>query len=356
MASLGYTILIDQNDCIAECGACKRCFILSTTCSNSSSDINIGFNLPNLTRQIAGTGACKIAIGYRAGYANSGAGQIAIGNFALFSNTGSFNVAIGYGAMGIGTGAGCHNTAIGYFASPRITSGTCNVSVGFRSLYCISSGSRNVAIGGISSCSATTMNNSVAIGQCSKSGGNNGTAIGHGSQAVSYGSLAIGFLSYANGLDAIAIGYGSVASAGTLLWGGPFNTTANCAWSSWNYLSDYRDKSDIVNIDDDLGLNFIRKLRPVKYRIDNRKKYVYKCGFEFGCKDGTLIDMKREHYGLIAQEVEEIIEELNVEFDGLSYNNIEDKYQIIYSEIIPSVVKTIQQIDQRIDILKNKLI
>ena len=90
--------------------------------------------------------------------------------------------------------------------------------------------------------------------------------------------------------------------------------------------SDKREKKDIE--DSDLGLDFIKKLRPVSFR----KKKVAK-----GKKD-------IKHYGLIAQEVEKLLPEETI----YSYNKEVDHYGIYYSELIGPVVKAIQELEEKV--------
>lgn len=120
--------------------------------------------------------------------------------------------------------------------------------------------------------------------------------------------------------------------------------------------SDRRKKTEII--ESDLGLDFINKLKPVKYRFRNKK---------------------RTHYGLIAQDVESILknvtnhrtkefagyiyndgrEPTKEEFDKMKYdnpdltdkeinskfNNIrESRYGLRYTEFISPMIKAIQEL------------
>jgi len=333
-----------------------RCLILSSTCTYGANEINFGFDYTGATRKIAGTGNCKIAIGYGAGYANSGAAQIAIGDLALRSNTGSCNVAIGRYSM-IGSGAGSNNTGVGQSALQCLTSGSRNVAVGNFALNSLTTGSDNIAIGNGSGPGITTTSASVAIGADARancSSGNRATAIGFCAIAATYGSVAVGACSFASGTDVIVIGTGTYRADNGVIWGNSTNSVFNCVYSAWSYISDARDKADIENLDGNLGINFIRKLRPVKYKSDIRKNYVIKCGFEFGEKDGTLAN-KKESYGFIAQEVKKAAEDLNVNLELVNYNKDNDNYALRYSDLIAPIVETIKQIDGRIQEIKNKL-
>lgn len=301
-----------------------------------------------------GTGDHKVAIGYISSLSNSGCGQTAIGLYSLTANTGSNNTAIGAFSMGLCAGAASGNTAFGSYSLARVTSGNNNVSIGFKNMWCLTTGLRNISIGACAAVSAVGICNSISIGYKSDVNGNGGVALGACSCAVTYGSTAIGAKSCANGLDALAIGYNVYAPAATVYWGNSSNNVYNCAWSAWSYMSDEREKTDIVNLDEQLGVNLIRKLRPVKYKSDPRDNYTRKCGFEYGEKDGTLADNK-ESYGLISQEVKDAADELGVNFESAKISDLTSQYKLAYSDFIPVLVKTIQQIDDRINQIKNKL-
>lgn len=94
--------------------------------------------------------------------------------------------------------------------------------------------------------------------------------------------------------------------------------------------SDKRYKKYIK--DSDLGLEFINKLRPVKYQY----------------KDG-----KRNHYGIIAQELKEVMDDLNVDFGGyqdhsLNTNSEDDKLTVGYIEFIAPLIKSVQELSQTV--------
>ena len=150
--------------------------------------------------------------------------------------------------------------------------------------------------------------------------------------------------------NSITIG-GYPTGANTIDWN---RSTCNCTYVSWTYGSDCRDKTDVETLPNNLGLNFIRKLRPVSFKWDRRQEYVNKCDFEFGQKDGTLKENKTE-YGFIAQEVKTAIEELNVEFTGLNYNSEKDIYTMGMRPFLPVIVKALQELDDRVKTLKTQV-
>ena len=133
-------------------------------------------------------------------------------------------------------------------------------------------------------------------------------------------------------------------------WGNK-NITYNGIASKWTNISDCRDKTNIEDLDEKLGLDFIRSLDTVSFNWDNRENYVQKCGFEYGQKDGTLSSPKKS-YGFIAQQMKEVLDNLDTNFDALKYNEDKDAYRITYAHMIAPLVKAIQQTIQRIETLE----
>jgi hypothetical protein len=271
------------------------------------------------------TGACNTAIGYSAGRLMTGNNLTAIGAFAAECTTGNCNTAIGFGAGSCLTTGTC-NVIIGCGAGPNMSGGSCNVAIGQRAML------------------QTTSNNNVAIG----------TQV---APDLTTGACNI-FVGYANGAGIsttnfhIGIGHNS----------GPSKTTGHTAWgnssityngiaSKWTDISDCRDKTNIQDLDEKLGLDFIRSLDTVSFNWDNRENYVQKCGFEYGQKDGTLTSPKKS-YGFIAQQMKEVLDNLNTDFDALKYNEDKDAYRVTYAHMIAPLVKAIQQTIQRIETLE----
>ena len=100
--------------------------------------------------------------------------------------------------------------------------------------------------------------------------------------------------------------------------------------------SDGNDKENIK--DCELGLDFINDLKP--------KKYNWK---------GEL--QSDIHYGIVAQDLESALEKHNCcGFKGLHKpENENDKYGINYSQLIPVLIKSIQELSQQVTELKNEI-
>jgi hypothetical protein len=154
----------------------------------------------------------------------------------------------------------------------------------------------------------------------------------------------------------IAVGRNAQTSLtnGHTVWGNSSNNVCNCVFTAWTSVSDSRDKSNIKPLSANLGLNLIRKIEPVSFNWDHRDVYVDKCSYEYGYKDGTLSGTK-EHYGIIAQNFKQALDELNEKFDGLGYDAQKDSYRITYEELIAPIIKAIQELDIRLKVLEEKV-
>jgi hypothetical protein len=348
------------------CFANRIDITVNTTTSNCDIDISRGGNncinntalgfsaLPANT-----TGYCNTAIGAAALNVNTtGNRNTAAGALALLCNyTGACNTAIGYSAGRLMTGNNL--TAIGAFAA-ECTTGNCNTAIGFGAGSCLTTGTCNVIMG----CGAGS----------NMSGGSCNVAIGWRAmtQATSNNNVAIGTEvapDLTTGACNIFVGYSNGSGISTTNFhigighnGGPSKTTGHTAWgnsaityngiaSKWTDISDCRDKTNIQDLDEKLGLDFIRSLDTVSFNWDNRENYVQKCGFEYGQKDGTLTSPKKS-YGFIAQQMKEVLDNLNADFNALKYNEDKDAYRITYAHMIAPLVKAIQQTIQRIETLE----
>lgn len=316
-----------------------------------------------------------------------------MGNQALLSNTSGYqNAAFGNQALR-GNTSGRQNTAVGFCALRAETTGVCNTAIGAFASWVQNGGSNNTVVGGQAGVCITTGASNTLIGRSAGSsittGGAN-TAIGFGAMQqvtttnwnTAIGKYALwtstGGCNTAVGLQAFPFGSGACNTAvGTSTscavytanstiaisrGGNPSNTTGHTLWGNsgvnfnwiqcrWTVVSDCRDKTCIEDLDQKLGLSFIRKLTPVSFRWDNRESYVTKCGYEYGQKDGTLASTKKA-YGFEAQQMKSALEELDVEFQGLGYDTEKDAYRVTYDEVIAPLIKATQETLTRLESLE----
>jgi hypothetical protein len=294
------------------------------------------------------TGSDNVAIGAGCLLSNtSGQKNIAIGTQALRLNTTtSNNVAIGHQAMkdsvgkiqsvAIGTQAlqagATGSVAVGDAAAANST--VTIVAVGNKALQS-STGASNTAVGTSAGFNNTTGNNNTFIGS--------GAAAGNtitGSKNTCLGAFTGGFID--TGDNNTCIGYGAQASqtgaSDEFILGNANVAVLSCAQTSITSLSDGRDKKEIEELP--VGLNFIQKLKPVKFVWDDRNE-----NGKHNIKD----------FGFIAQDLKSTQEEEGVaDYLKLVYEANPDKLQASYGKLIPVLVKAIQELSEEVKQLKSK--
>ena len=129
--------------------------------------------------------------------------------------------------------------------------------------------------------------------------------------------------------------------------------------------SDEREKKDII--ESDLGLGFITKLRPVSFKWKVGQNVVTSevvkdeegnpiLDQEGNEKTESVItprEGKRTHYGLIAQEVEDLLD--GKDFGGFIHDEETDIKGLRYDQFVPLLIKAIQELKIEIDSLKNQM-
>ena len=266
------------------------------------------------------------AIGSSALASNTSAqGNTAVGAEALASNqTGANNTAVGLNSMekndsgekntAIGTQSldvnesGKNNVAVGCVSLHNLTSGADNVAIGFESAKNLKTGIKNIYIGNESQASAIDVSNEIVIGQGVTGRGADSAVIGNAAtESIFFGNAVY----MADELSAFA-GGGEDAGAGAKLYA-----------MNYYHSSDIRLKENINN--NVLGLEIINRLNPVSFKWKNNDSY---------------------NQGFIAQEVEEILIDLNINKKQNNIVNTDTQStfkSLNYSEFIPSLVKAIQE-------------
>jgi len=319
----------------ALCNNTSQCRMNNTVVGYKANGFPIGGCLVGATA----IGACSeagtsnaTAVGWRA-FA-SGGDSVAIG--------GQYSQAQGNKAI-----------AIGYCAS-NIGGADCSVLIGNRS---VASGNYNVVIGNQAK-SGSDLNTVIGSYAQSPNNGQLNTIIGYNSKAYDGSdNILVGPNNYVGGGvgNTIILGsYMSTNNSNFILFNCQYGSGPNYIYTKWGYLSDCRDKTNVQPLDYKLGLPLMKKLNPISFKWDLRSSYVKKCEYEFGTKDGSL---KRDHLqvGILAQDLEQSINELNVRFDALKYVEDTDKYSVNESAFVSSLVKSIQQLSDRMDNIKNRI-
>ena len=272
-----------------------------------------------------GSNSCVQTHGVSVGaYANAAADGVAIGTN---SYSGPSGVAIG----GINTNAGNKGVALG---------------------YCAQSGSCGVAIG---RCAGTNQDCATSIGMNAKAG-KCSTAIGYNTYSdgavcgivIGRGACGGGFANVIN------IGEGYTSGGKNFISWNMTHGGDNIIYRAWDVLSDCRDKTNVRPLEYNMGLPLVRNITPVTFKWDRRDRYVVKCGFEKGVKDGTLREEKLS-VGVLAQELKQTMDNLNLDTTVVGYNELHDRYSIMDTQLFASVVKSIQQLNNRLESVKDRI-
>jgi hypothetical protein len=266
-------------------------------------DVRVGRGAGNLTN--------NTAIGLNALTANtSGVNNTVVGASALATNTiGNYNTAFGLSALSANT-SGDSNTAIGNGSGFANQGGDYNTSLGSDSFFSNISGNDNTAIG---------------KGALQNSTSNSNTAIGSdaGSTVTNQSNTTcVGFNAQANASNQVNLGNSSVNSL-------------RCQVTSITGLSDARDKTNIIEIIE--GLEFVNKLKPVTFTWNQR--------------DGGRVGIKSA--GFIAQDLLELQNDslIGENLDLVSEND-PDQLEARYANLLPVMIKAIQELTARINVLE----
>ena len=268
----------------------------STTAANNTGVENTALG----ALAIAGTtsGSNNVAVGYSALTANTdGTRNVAVGHSAMVAEVSGYeNVAVGTSALSSSNG-GYQNTAIGDGAMAAITTGFDNVAIGANALY-NATGENNTAIGYAAGDNITTGGYNIIIG--SSVDAPSATA----SSQLNIGDLITGTLGSGlvtiEGTGALTVPSGTQAQRPTAVNGmirydtddADFEVYENGAWVDISAaVSDRRLKDDITPLDGAEVLSRLEQINTYSFTMKDEKN-------------------KRTHYGVIAQELEDIFPEL----------------------------------------------
>lgn len=262
--------------------------------------------------------------GHTAGRGGSNVGSnVAFGPIALTNNTtGSDNVAVGNTALQNNT-TGRYNVAVGTRALNANTTSFQNTAIGFNALYTQSTGGKNTAIGS-QALLATTGDLNIGIG--TNAGINTTTA---------RSSISIGGDSW-DGFNAVHNPAYNITTEDNYISMGFSSTTNAYVNVAWTIVSDERDKTNFSDVPH--GLEFVSKLKPISYQLKQSRN-----------SDKAVGDIK---YGFKAQDILALENENPVIID----NKDENKLRYNESNLIPVLVKAIQDLEKEVAALKAKYI
>lgn len=250
-----------------------------------------------------------------------------IGYNALSSMEGNWNdrkernVVIGRNAMALSQGNAENNVALGENALNDTRNSNDNTAIGHSALSGIGNGVKNTFVGGNAGAALVGNNTATGIGYNALnnpdlSGYSNITGLGQNSSVSGSNQIQLG--------NSSAVPY---------------------AFQALQVRSDRRDKTNIEKTK--LGLDFIKKLQPVEYKLDIREEYEEN-GIE---KDGSLT-RERRHQGFIAQDVKQVADEMDIDFAGVQHHEVnggKDVYSLGYEEFIAPIINAMQEQQKMIE-------
>ena len=260
------------------------------------------------------------------------------------------NTLFGYNAGNDITSA-TGNTFAGGYAGENITSGSSNVGIGFYALPDATAGGGNVVVGSYAAYTLTgddnlalgtaALRNSTTCAENTTAGKFAGLNVSTGSSNVLIGYKAGNHvISLTTGSNNICIGKKAATSSATvsdeITFGDANISSLRCNVQTISSLSDGRDKTNVIDLPQ--GLDFISKLRPVK--------------FEWATRDGNGKDGSYEH-GFIAQDLQEVQKNNDADYLNMVMDNNPDRLEASYGKLVPILVKAIQELTIEVNKLKS---
>jgi len=273
--------------------------------------------------------------------------NIAIGENTLVNVTNGslknvYNIAIGSEA-GNDITIGERNILIGAFSGDVITEGIYNSCLGYGTLSSNVDSDKNTAIG---SFALNVMTGTAGDTYNTAVGWEAGADVTTGVKNTIIGAVAgnAGSNDLTTGDNNIIIGFNASASAAGVdneITLGDANISAfRCADQSIAALSDGRDKTNVK--DSSFGLDFIDSVRPVEFEWDFRPEHM------------SEVKQGKKRVGFIAQELQEAMPDGENEILDLVYEISENRIEAKYGNLIPILVKAVQELSAKVKELENK--
>lgn len=258
------------------------------------------------------------------------------------NNDQTIPTSIGYDALVSDQMAGgflIGNVAFGDSAAQSTTTGGSNVAVGVQAMVANTTGTNNTVIGTQSWTRGQTGNYNTIIGNANQYLGAFGNA---DSENVMVGSNINLNLNSSNSNNCIILGHGaeqsSTSVSNQITLGNSSISSLRCQVTSITSLSDARDKTNVVDLDQ--GLSFIKQLRPVK--------------FEWNTRDGAKVGVK--DFGFLAQDVVEAEDSVDGhEWLNLTLRDNPDKLEVTQGRLIPLLVSAVQDLSSQVEFLSAQI-
>lgn len=352
--------------------------------------VAIGNNL--FTTSSAST---SVIVGYNIGSESgiSASNSVLIGDNIGGSGSNSSVVAIGHNAIASRKGSISFSVAIGPYAGQTKSEDTSTNTTQFCVLIGGYAGensviTKTVAIGESAASGNQTISDSIAIGytagranspgETATSGsvfvGNNAGQRRSFTNCTSIGNETMYWLdnNYTTLIEnSTAVGYKAVVTGSNQIQLGSSGTTTY-VYGTVQSRSDERDKTNITDLDYNY-IKFIDALKPRNFQWDMREDYMPDASDVKTDEDGTILNpapsldqivhdgthtRKRRHNGFIAQEVKQIMDDMNFDFGGYqdhSVNGGQDVLSLGYEEFIAPMVAYMQDLRKENLIMKTEL-
>ena len=316
--------------------------------SNTTGGYNVAVGRTTLYTNT--TGVNNIAIGFDTLYYNNGVQNVAIGGSTLGANTtGNGNTANGTGALFSNT-TGNSNTANGMNALYSNTTSNSNTAVGYQAGYNITTGSKNTILGGYNGnqggLDIRTASNNIVL-----SDGDGNPRFNYSYAGIYWGIPYLGKTGTSRGSNTIfSLNSGSNTYDGSIqitdavannVWWGLLNGAAYVmtnsggvelasAATSWSSASDSRLKNVTGTYTN--ALIDIDQIEAVKFTWKSDKQ-------------------SNPQVGVIAQSVQGVVPEAI----STTIENGEEYLSVRYTELIPLMIASIQELKAEVDSLKSQL-
>ena len=183
----------------------------------------------------------------------------------------------------------------------------------------------------------------VAIGEAATIGSNADQSIAIGPDAT----IA------ENATNSIALGNGASVAASNEAYVGNAATTSIGGIVNWTATSDARLKTDVTG--DVPGLDFVRQLRPVRYRFDLAGLQAM-AGERSELADALLAKSQDWQTGFLAQDVAAAADALGFEFSGVVRpSEGRTHFGLRYAEFVAPLTRAVQELDARVIELESKI-
>jgi hypothetical protein len=327
--------------------------------NNSSGNFNVAIGMNALQDNSVGSGNTAVgryalsnntsannntAVGVQAMETNiSGVDNTAVGGGSLRSNTlGNNNTALGMVSLNKNT-IGTFNTGLGQAALNANTEGNHNTGVGSNALFANTIGLQNTSLGHGSLLNNTSGSYNAAVGQAAMSTNTTGDFNSALGQSSGWNSADLD--------NTTAIGYdaGGIVNANNRVEIGNASVSVIAGQVAFSTYSDMRIKENIR--EDVPGLDFINLLRPVTYNLNiHHQNAMLK-------KDQAGLDWKGKYdiekirmTGFLAQDVEAAAQNAHYDFSGVQVpENPNELYSLRYSDFVVPLVKSVQEINQKLE-------